>query len=1050
MKQIIDVEIIDLINDQNILNEGKKIFNGGDYSNPIILHENESFKVNSIIQNYDISILVSNNLLSSWSCTCDGYKFENKMCKHIVCGIQIYNECIKHNMDSYKNSENVIFNVHPIISKDEKNQTHIKILLSFGLTNYKKISILNINNLFKDENEFVFFANYGFKKEQIDSESLKILNDFKFILEKTNNNNAKNFIEVNHETLTDWMDFFVKYNIQLCWETEDRWLLSTYFFGDPKYDWDVNTKPNLNSKKKYILRTNRDVEYFSFLSKQKVYLVMLNVSKSEILIYEYDIKNETHVNNFIEFINKQVSKNNFYRLYLAIKELFWNYEKIINSIYVIQHGLKRIDPLLEIKVYYHEALAVLAAKMSFIYDDKIYPYKENELNYFKRERFLEKKLLEEALEFFPYYNKEHEVFELIDHQKLLDFTDWSKRKEKDEYFSIKISENLVFKHKKRKKFTIQGAKFDNDFLKIEWALEDFSDEDMKRIIAAYVKKMKYVTLTSNREINIEANIDMSQFEEELALLNTSVYEMVDQTYSKISKHNSTFVSNLYSDKIDDSIKQDIHKLFNEEKVLNELPPNLKTILKDYQMKGYKWIKNILSLDAGGILADEMGLGKTIQALSILADIYYNKKTTLASLIVCPSSLVYNWQEEFKKFAPFTRVAVIDGNQTERYKILDNINKYDVIVTSYNLLNRDLEKYLEYDFYLEILDEAQRIKNHSTQVSKDVKAIKARFKFALTGTPIENNLSELWSIFDYLMPGYLHDYKTFKCNYEEKIMDKQNNALEKLKYKIDPFILRRTKKDVLKELPEKSIKILTCDFNDEQKELYFTELNKTKIEIKSNLENKKEIGNNNAWIFSVLTKLRQICCSPKLIYENCNSNGSKFGMCMELIEDLIDNGSRILLFSQFTKMIDIIADELKRRNILFYTLTGDQQKKERLELVTNFNNKPHIKVFLISLKAGGVGLTLTSADTVIHYDPWWNSSLENQATDRAHRIGQKKNVNIYKLISKNSIEEKVLKLQESKTEIFNQIFDNIENKSKTSSKGMSMEDILNVLDISTNE
>ncbi|MDE7099984.1 MAG: DEAD/DEAH box helicase, partial [Malacoplasma sp.] len=370
-----------------------------------------------------------------------------------------------------------------------------------------------------------------------------------------------------------------------------------------------------------------------------------------------------------------------------------------------------------------------------------------------------------------------------------------------------------------------------------------------------------------------------------------------------------------------------------------------------------------------------------------------------------------------------------------------INEYDVVVTSYHLLNKDLELYKNIEFYIQILDEAQKIKNHYTQFSKDSKSINSKHKIALTGTPIENNLLELWSIFDYLMHNFLYDYRTFKINFQEKIINKDEETLKKLKTKIAPFILRRTKKDVLKELPSKTYKILTCDFNETQKEMYFTELNKSKLVIKKEIS-QNTINKQSIYIFSVLTKLRQLCCSPKLIYENCETNGSKFNLCIELIKDLIKNDDKILLFSQFTSMIELIAQELKKLNISFYTLTGDTNKKERIELVNDFNNKKNVKVFLISLKAGGTGLTLTSANAVIHYDPWWNQSLENQATDRAHRIGQEKNVFIYKLIAKNSIEEKILSLQESKKEIIEQIFD--ENSSQKSS--ISMSEILKVLDI----
>ncbi|MDE5767198.1 MAG: DEAD/DEAH box helicase, partial [Malacoplasma sp.] len=700
------------------------------------------------------------------------------------------------------------------------------------------------------------------------------------------------------------------------------------------------------------------------------------------------------------------------------------------------------DPVLQIKIYFDKILIVLVAKLSFLYGEIEYSYKENEDNYFKRERFLEQKLLEPVLNFFNYYNVEFKVFEIVDHQKYLDFIEWSRKVINNDLYEVKFSEDLIFKPKNKKEFRINSSSFENNFLKIDWQIEGFTKEDMLKIISSYQQKIKYVTLSNNKIINLELEIDFDKLNEELKLLNTSV-DQINNGSVLVNKLNSNYFLENFEFENKDELKNHFEKLYgdNNEFVKNELPDNLRKILKNYQVVGYLWLKKLIYLQAGGILADEMGLGKTIQTLSLLADVYFNKKTNLPSLVVCPSSLVYNWQKEFHQYAPYLKIAIIDGNQSERLSVLNRINEYDVVVTSYHLLNKDLELYKNIEFYIQILDEAQKIKNHYTQFSKDSKSINSKHKIALTGTPIENNLLELWSIFDYLMHNFLYDYRTFKINFQEKIINKDEETLKKLKTKIAPFILRRTKKDVLKELPSKTYKILTCDFNETQKEMYFTELNKSKLVIKKEIS-QNTINKQSIYIFSVLTKLRQLCCSPKLIYENCETNGSKFNLCIELIKDLIKNDDKILLFSQFTSMIELIAQELKKLNISFYTLTGDTNKKERIELVNDFNNKKNVKVFLISLKAGGTGLTLTSANAVIHYDPWWNQSLENQATDRAHRIGQEKNVFIYKLIAKNSIEEKILSLQESKKEIIEQIFD--ENSSQKSS--ISMSEILKVLDI----
>ena len=748
-----------------------------------------------------------------------------------------------------------------------------------------------------------------------------------------------------------------------------------------------------------------------------------------------------HVKNFCEFINKQVSKNNFYRLYLAIKKMFSNYERVVEYLFIIKNSVSKIDPVLEVKVYYEKILNVLAVKLSFFYGEKEFPYKENEDNYFKRGRFLEQKLLEPLLSFFNFYNVEFNVFEIVDQQKYYEFIEWSKKMNRNDLYDIKISEDLVFKPKVRKEFHINSSSFDNDFLKIEWSLEGFSKEDMLKILSAYKQKLKYVTLSNNKVINLELEIDFDNLKEELSLLNTSI-ENINDGFVNVNKLNSNYFLQNFKLQNKDELQSYFNKLYGDESVVkNELPESLNKILKSYQKTGYLWLKKLLHLNAGGILADEMGLGKTLQTISLLLDVYFNKRTNQPSLVICPSSLVYNWKKELDQFAPFLKVGVIDGSQQERFPILDNYQNYDVIVTSYHLLNKDIEKYKNINFYLQILDEAQKIKNHYTQFSKDAKAINSNYKIALTGTPIENNLLELWSIFDYLMPGFLYDYKTFKTFFQEKIVAKDDITLKKLKTKIDPFILRRTKQEVLKELPSKTYKVLTSEFNDEQKQMYLTELNKSKLMIKKSISD-NSINKQGVLIFSILTRLRQICCSPKLIYENSTTNGSKFALCIELIKDLIKNDDKILLFSQFTSMIDLIAAELRKLKINFLVLTGETNKKDRIDLVNEFNNKKHIKVFLISLKAGGTGLTLTSANAVIHYDPWWNLSLENQATDRAHRIGQERNVFIYKLIAKGSIEEKIISLQESKKEIIEQIFD--ENSSNKNS--LSMNEILKVFDM----
>ena len=413
----------------------------------------------------------------------------------------------------------------------------------------------------------------------------------------------------------------------------------------------------------------------------------------------------------------------------------------------------------------------------------------------------------------------------------------------------------------------------------------------------------------------------------------------------------------------------------------------------------------------------MGLGKTIQILSIILS-YKNeteKEKRKTSIVVTPSSLALNWKSEIEKFASSLKAAVISGNLNERKEILEHIEDYDLIITSYELLKRDIEIYkdIDYEFRYVIADEAQYLKNSITQNAKSIKMLRAKTRYALTGTPIENSLSELWSIFDYIMPGYLFEYRNFKQNYEMPIVSENDqSAMEKLKLLIEPFVLRRTKKEVLKELPEKTVTVLNNEMVEEQEKIYMSYLAKAKQELDYELET-NGFGKSRMKILALLTRLRQICCHPSLFIDNYKEESGKLNQCMEVVKDAISSGHRILLFSGYKSMFSIIEKELQKENIQYFKLTGDTKVADRVNLVEEFNNNDNIKIFLISLKAGGTGLNLVGADVVIHYDPWWNLSVENQATDRAYRIGQKNNVQVYKLITKNSIEEKIYELQNRK-------------------------------------
>nr|MCH9703989.1 DEAD/DEAH box helicase [Chlamydiota bacterium] len=464
-----------------------------------------------------------------------------------------------------------------------------------------------------------------------------------------------------------------------------------------------------------------------------------------------------------------------------------------------------------------------------------------------------------------------------------------------------------------------------------------------------------------------------------------------------------------------------------------VPKAINATLRHYQDEGVHWLQRLRQMHLGGILADDMGLGKTLQA--IIAIVQNQNKTP--SLIVCPTSLLYNWQEEFHKFHPKSKVLIIDSVPAVRRKLLKTIDQYDIIITSYNLLQKDVEIYKTIPFDYVVLDEAQNIKNRGTRNAKSVKMIQAKQKLILTGTPIENSLDELWSLFDFLMPGLLSSYDRFVERFIRGV--NQKDRLEVLRRKVSPFILRRMKEDVLDDLPPVTEVLYHCHLTPTQEELYKSYAASAKEEL-SRLVKKEGFDKIQIHVLATLTRLKQICCHPAIFAKERPEPGdsAKYDMLLELVLSLIDGGHKSVIFSQYTKMLAILREELESRGIPFAYLDGSS--KDRLGIVKRFNNDPDIPLFLVSLKAGGSGLNLTGADTVIHYDMWWNPAVENQATDRVHRLGQKKSVSSYKMVTLNTIEEKILNLQKRKKGLVKKVIDTDE---ETISK-LTWEEVLELL------
>ncbi len=569
---------------------------------------------------------------------------------------------------------------------------------------------------------------------------------------------------------------------------------------------------------------------------------------------------------------------------------------------------------------------------------------------------------------------------------------------------------------------------ESNLLEFDFDVEDFDDGDLTLLLNSIREKKKYYRLKSGSILNLnnkELN-DISGLLNDLCIDTKSFKDGI----VNLPANRALFIDNYVNDKKIKSIKRNkkyeqlVKEITNPKDLSFEPVDGLEQVLREYQKFGFKWLKTLSHYGFGGILADDMGLGKTLQVLAFIKDemkIGNNKPC----LVVAPTSLVYNWKDEVSKFVPELRVNVVHGIKAERIKMMDSFCDSDILVTSYGALKRDIDRYKDKEFSYIFVDEAQHIKNPKTINASSVKSLRAKGYFALTGTPIENSLTELWSIFDFVMPGYLLNHNKFVEKFEKPIVrNNDKEALKTLSRFIKPFVLRRLKGDVLKELPDKIESKMVADMSLEQKKLYIAYLKKAKGEIAAEIE-QKGMEKSRIKILAALTRLRQICCHPATFIEGYNGTSGKLESLKELLENSIDSGHRVLLFSQFTAMLEIIGRNLKNSGIPYFYLDGSTNARDRIDMVNRFNSGEK-SIFLISLKAGGTGLNLTGADMVIHYDPWWNPAVEDQATDRAYRMGQTKAVQVFKMITKDTIEEKIFKLQEKKRGLINSIIKPGEN------------------------
>lgn len=830
----------------------------------------------------------------------------------------------------------------------------------------------------------------------------------------------------------------------------------------------IEIEKDANVKKVTLIPSNPNIEFYLNKNAKNELELTHNLENYNYIII--DGKKYTYIimDEFIYRAKKNIKNTTFKLLEIYkknyIDEIKFNTRQLPDFFALIEPKIKdnlviNIDKE-EIKEYIPEELGIkifldynesnyITAELKFCYGDTEFnPIDENKNLKIARNAIKETECLNQLRKTGFMLDGQNKRFILVSDEAIYNFLteDIELYMQK---FEVMVTDNFKSKKIKEPKIGNIGVKIENNLLVINLENINYDKNEIKEILQRYALKKKYyrlkdgsfIDLESNENIeflnNLESGLGISYEDIENGTISLPIYRSMymekilnNLDKSKIKKEES------YVDFIKDTSKE-------KENTTLTLPKSLKGDLREYQKNGFQWLQMLEKYELGGILADDMGLGKTIQVITLILKYKEEQKEKLPSIVIAPSSLTLNWKNEIQKFAPTLETIVINGSLEQRKKKIKDIKKYDLIITSYDLLKRDLELYEKEDitFKYAIADEAQYIKNSNTQNAKALKSIKAETRYALTGTPIENSLAELWSIFDYIMPGYLFKYKKFKQLYEVPIVkDNDMYSMKKLKMLIEPFILRRTKKEVLTELPEKTITILNNEMEDEQQKIYLSYLAKAKQEAMQEIEI-NGVEKSHIKILALLTRLRQICCHPSLFLEDYNQDSSKLKQCIEIIKDGIEAGHKILLFSGYTSMFDIIEKELLKEDINYYKLTGKTNVNERVELVEDFNQNENVKVFLISLKAGGTGLNLTGADMVIHYDPWWNISAENQATDRAYRIGQKNNVQVYKLITKNSIEEKIYELQEKKSKLI----DNVLNTETTFINKLSKDEIIRLFE-----
>lgn len=960
---------------------------------------------------YDVVIETIEGEIASATCTCPEYDVDG-CCKHIAACLYHYNDTIfpisdeerrllvsKSLLDEYYKS--------PVIPKvGLKKQAHLKLILVFrrGLSVFFEIGEDKLYSLSSKMSKFLkaykngepleFGKNFTYDPDvhfftKEDEKIIRWLIEYDKRIYSTIRD-----VHLYDEVIDEFLDVLTGKDFYI-----DKNLVKSIEKGSP-IKFEMHKEGNLYCIKPMDNLQNNKVEYltkdFKYIRKGDI-LYRLSETESNVLASIEEVGSLAFEEDYLDkFVNG---------LLPIIKENVELDETVGDDVVISGKP--------DVKIYIDFKRDLIVGNIKFSYGDNIIDYFDTTDAKVVRDREAEMDVVQDLLSFNFQMGKDSFYIDDWDAMGYFLENDLQRLAEMYEVFSSNKIKGTNFLKDNHINTTFSIGK--DNIMHYSFDFGSIDSGEVMDILDTLKRKKKYYRLKSGDFINLEESDELLELESLIDDMDMSKRD-IESGEGEIPKYRAIYLDGLKKEKYhivktDNLFDEFIAKFNSYKNSTIDFSKKDLSILRDYQVEGVKWLYTIYKCGFGGILADEMGLGKSIQLIYFIKEVL-KEKPDAKVLVVAPTSLIYNWKNEFDKFGSELKYRVVADDKKSREHILDTLEEVNVLITTYGLVRRDKESYENLKFEVVALDEAQNIKNSSAQMTKVVKKLNSESKFALTGTPLENSLLELWSIFDFLMPGYLAGITSFREKYRIKDVDDESlESLNRLKKQIDPFILRRKKKDVIKELPDKIENNIYIDLTDEQKKIYVEELAKTRKEMDEIIKNEGFLKANFK-ILQLLTKLRQLCIDPGLVYENYKGGSAKIENLVSITKDIIKNGHKILLFTSFKMALDLVNKEFTNNNISTYVIDGSVPSKKRMELVEKFN-KDDTEVFLITLKSGGTGLNLTSADVVIHLDLWWNPQVENQATDRAHRIGQKNIVEVIKLVCRGTIEERILELQDKK-------------------------------------